>query len=107
MTDDQRAIRKLVETWMDASKRGDTATVLSLMTDDAIFMVPGREPFDKEIFVAAAQEMTGVHVDGANEIVELQLLGDWAFMRGRIDMTATPPNGKPVHHRPLSCLLPP
>ncbi|TJW27221.1 MAG: DUF4440 domain-containing protein, partial [Mesorhizobium sp.] len=31
MTDDERAIRKLVETWMDASKRGDTATVLSLM----------------------------------------------------------------------------
>ncbi|TIX98975.1 MAG: SgcJ/EcaC family oxidoreductase, partial [Mesorhizobium sp.] len=56
MTDDERAIRKLVETWMDASKRGDTATVLSLMTDDAIFMVPGREPFDKEIFAAAAQE---------------------------------------------------
>ncbi|PAP94858.1 YybH family protein [Mesorhizobium wenxiniae] len=96
MTDDERAIRKLVETWMDASRRGDTATVLSLMTDDAIFMVPGREPFDKEIFAAAAQEMAGVHVDGTNEIVELQLLGDWAFMRGRIDMTATPPNGKPV-----------
>lgn len=68
-------------------KRGDTATVLSLMTDDPIFMVPAREPFDKEIFVAAAQEMAGVNVDGANEIVELQLLGDWAFMRGRIDMT--------------------
>ncbi|RWP14822.1 SgcJ/EcaC family oxidoreductase [Mesorhizobium sp.] len=96
MTDDESAIRKLVETWMDASRRGDTATVLSLMTDDAILMVPGREPFDKEIFAAAAQEMAGVHVDGTNEIVELQLLGDWAFMRGRIDMTATPPNGKPV-----------
>ncbi|WP_412177411.1 YybH family protein [Mesorhizobium sp. YC-39] len=81
---------------MDASKRGDTATVLNLMTDDAIFMVPGREPFDKEIFAAAAREMAGVRIDGTNEIVELQLLGNWAFMRGRIDMTATPPNGKPV-----------
>ncbi|TIO10754.1 SgcJ/EcaC family oxidoreductase [Mesorhizobium sp.] len=97
MTDDERAIRKLVATWMDASKRGDTATVLSLMTDDAIFMVPGRDPFDKESFATAAQEMAGVHIDGTSDIVELQLLGSWAFIRSRIDMTATPPNGEPVH----------
>ncbi|MER9752408.1 SgcJ/EcaC family oxidoreductase [Mesorhizobium sp. M0166] len=97
MTDDEKAIRTLVGTWMDASKRGDIATVLSLMTDDAIFMVPGREPFDKEIFAAAAQETAGVHIDGTSDIVELQLLGNWAFIRSRIDMTAIPPNGEPVH----------
>jgi uncharacterized protein (TIGR02246 family) len=99
MTDDERAIRKLVETWMEASKRGDTATVLTLMTDDAVFMVPGREPFGKEVFAAAAAAdgMAGVHTQGTNDIVELQLLGNWAFIRGRIDMTATPPNGEPVH----------
>ena len=33
-----------------ASKAGDLAPVLSLMTDDVIFMVPGREPFGKEAF---------------------------------------------------------
>lgn len=97
MTADEKAIRRLVGTWMDASKRGDIATVLSLMTDDAIFMVPGREPFDKEIFAAAARETAGVHIDGTSDIVELQLLGNWAFIRSRIDMTATPPNGEPVH----------
>jgi hypothetical protein len=45
MTDDQRAIRELVDTWLAASKAGDLATVLSLIKDDAIFMVPGRKPF--------------------------------------------------------------
>ena len=45
MTDDERAIRQVVETWMEASKSGNLATVLSLMTDDLIFMVPGGEPF--------------------------------------------------------------
>lgn len=39
MTEDERAIRTLVETWMTASKSGDLATVLSLMTDDVVFMV--------------------------------------------------------------------
>ena len=48
MTDDERAIRQVIETWMQASRDGDTATVLSLMTEDAVFMVPGREPFGKE-----------------------------------------------------------
>jgi ketosteroid isomerase-like protein len=34
---DERAIRDLVETRMKASRAGDTATVLSLMSDDVIF----------------------------------------------------------------------
>jgi hypothetical protein len=49
MTDDERAIRELIATWLRASQAGDTQTVLSLMTDDVIFMVPGREPFGKEV----------------------------------------------------------
>lgn len=39
---------------MAASKAGDTATVLDLMTDDVAFMVPRRAPFGKEAFVAAS-----------------------------------------------------
>jgi uncharacterized protein (TIGR02246 family) len=97
MTDDERAIRQVVETWMAASKAGDVATVLSLMTDDVVFMVPGREPFGKQAFAAASEGMHSVQIDGANEIVELQVLGDWAFTRGRLDVTATPAGGAPVH----------
>ena len=40
-TDDERAIRELIETWMTSTKAGDTQTVLDLMTDDVVFMVPG------------------------------------------------------------------
>lgn len=35
-------------------------------------------------------------VDGKSEIVELKLLGDWAYIRNRIDMTAAPSGGEPV-----------
>jgi ketosteroid isomerase-like protein len=41
MNNDEQAIRELVQTWMDATKKGDTARVLQLMADDVIFMVPG------------------------------------------------------------------
>ena len=94
--DDERAIRQLIDTWMAASKAGDTATVLSLMTDDVVFMVPGREPFGKEAFAAAAQGMQGVTIDGKSEIVELKVLGEWAYLRGRLQMAMTPPGGNPI-----------
>jgi uncharacterized protein (TIGR02246 family) len=95
MTDDEQAIREVVETWVGATRRGDTLTVLSLMTKDVVFMVPGREPFGREAFELAADPRPP-RVDGTNEIVELQVLGDWAFTRNRIDLTFTPPTGEPV-----------
>ncbi len=93
MTDDERAIRDLVETWMTASKAGDTAAVLSLMSDDVIFMVPGQAPFGKEAFRAAAEGGKGARVDGRCEIQEIQVLGDWAYLRNYIDVTVEPPGG--------------
>jgi uncharacterized protein (TIGR02246 family) len=94
MTDDERAIRELVEAWMTASKAGDTAKVLELMSEDVVFMVPGHEPFGKEAFAdAAAQGRQKFSVDGTSEIRELKVLGDWAYLRNYIDLTMTPLNG--------------
>jgi uncharacterized protein (TIGR02246 family) len=96
VTEDEQAIRKVVQTWMQASQNGDVATVLSLMTEDAVFTVPGREPFGREVFEAAAGAASAARIDGTSEIVELQVLGEWAFTRNRIDLTITPPGGEPV-----------
>jgi uncharacterized protein (TIGR02246 family) len=93
MTDDERAIRELVATWMTASQAGDIDTVLGLMTDDVVFMVPGREPFGKEVFAATSRDMTGVHMAGSSDIRELVVLGNIAYLRNHIDMTMTPPAG--------------
>jgi uncharacterized protein (TIGR02246 family) len=96
MSEDERAIRELIATWMTASKAGDHDTVLSLMTDDAVFMVPGREPFGKEAFAAASKGMQGVRFDGTGDIVELKVLGDWAWLRNRLKVTIAPPGGSPT-----------
>jgi uncharacterized protein (TIGR02246 family) len=97
MTDDERAIRELVDTWMAATRSGDLATVLELMGDDAVFMVPGREPFGKEEFRAASEAMRGAKLDGTAEILEIRVIGDWAWIRNHIDLTVTPPEGEPQH----------
>src|SRR4051794_10994854 len=96
MSEDEAAIRNLVDTWMAASKAGDIATVLDLMTDDVVFMVPGREPFGKQEFAAASDAMKNVLIDGKADIRELRVLGDWAYMRNYLEMTITPEGGAPV-----------
>ncbi|MDW6020421.1 SgcJ/EcaC family oxidoreductase [Mesorhizobium sp. BAC0120] len=96
MTDDERAIRELVKTWFEASHSGDLQTVLDLMTDDAIFLVPGAEPFGKKVFAAAFNGMKGVLIESKSDIQEIQIFGDWAYFRSHIDMTATAPGGTPA-----------
>ena len=96
MSPDERAIRDLVDNWMKASRAGDTATVLSLMSDDVIFMVPGREPFGKQAFAASSQSMKGFRLEGSADIHELKMLGDWAYLRNFIEITVTPTGGAPM-----------
>ena len=107
MTEDEHAIRELVDSWMKASKAGDLATLLDLMTDDVIFMVPRQEPFGKEQFRAALESMRGVAMDGRAEVREIEVAGDWAWIRNFIELTVTPPGGKPVRRAgwTLSILL--
>jgi uncharacterized protein (TIGR02246 family) len=93
MTDDERAIRELVETWMAATRAGDLDTVLGLMADDMIFMVPGREPFGKAEFAGDSDSMKDLDFDGRAEVLEVQVSGDWAWIRTHIDVSITLPGG--------------
>jgi uncharacterized protein (TIGR02246 family) len=95
MSDDERAIRDLIATWIAASKSGDLNTVLGLMSDDMIFMVPGRS-FGKAEFKAASEGMKGMNFDAVSEVLEVQVLGSHAWCRTHLTVTMTPPNGNTV-----------
>jgi uncharacterized protein (TIGR02246 family) len=96
MTEDERAIRELVATWMYASRAGDTETVLGLIADDAEFMVVGQEPFGKAAFRAASQPRKDLSIEGTSDIREIRVLGDWAWLRNHLTVTVTPPGGQPI-----------
>lgn len=98
MGNDERAIRDLVERWMTASKAGDLATVLGMMADDVLFMTPSREPFGKDQFRADFEAMKGTRLDGRAVVQEIEVDGDWAWIRNHIDLTITPQEG-PLLHR--------
>ena len=94
---DETAIRQVVETWMSATQRGDIATILTLMTDDVLFMVPGQEPFGKDAFAASFQNMAGARIEATSDIIELGILGDWAFIRNHLDLKIASPEGGQAH----------
>jgi uncharacterized protein (TIGR02246 family) len=87
VTDDERQIRELVDTWMAASMAGDVPAVLALMTEDVVFMTPGRPPFGKKEFAANSASMKDLAMDGSSDIQEIEIFGDRAYIRNRIELT--------------------
>jgi uncharacterized protein (TIGR02246 family) len=98
MTEDERAIREVIASWMQATAVGDTATVLSLMTDDVVFLVPGQEPFGKDAFAAASSAMRSMKFEGKSDIREIEVLGEWAHVRSHLEVAMTQP-GSPAVRR--------
>lgn len=96
MKEDEIAIRKLVDAWMSASKSGDLQTVLSLMTDDVVFMTVGQKPFGKKEFQENSEKMKNTKLEGKSNIEEIKILGDWAYLRSHLEITTTSPNSKPI-----------
>ena len=94
MNHDEQAIRELIETWLRASKEGDHETVLSLMADDAVFLIAGHPPMrGKAEFAAAQRAMAEFAIDGRSKIQEIKVLGEYAYCWTELDVTVTPRAG--------------
>jgi uncharacterized protein (TIGR02246 family) len=96
MQSDEEEIRQMVSTWMAASKAGDVETVLSLMAEDVVFLVPGQPVMRKAEFAVAARAQSGQgapQFDGRSEIQEIRVLGEWAFMWTKLTVVVTPLGG--------------
>lgn len=97
MDSDEAAIRQLIETWLAATAAGDLDTVLGLMAEDVVFLLPGQQSMvGREAFAAASRAMTAKgapRFEGKSEVDEVNVLGDWAFVRARLAVTLTPPDG--------------
>jgi uncharacterized protein (TIGR02246 family) len=94
---DEQEIRDLVATWMSATKAGDVQTVLGMMTDDVVFLVYGKPPFGKEQFAASQKPAAGKPApvfDGHGEIQEIHVAGDVAYLRSKLEVETTLPDGK-------------
>lgn len=100
MQSDEQAIRDLIATWLSASKAGDTEKVLSLMSDDVIFLVCGHAPMrGKAAFAASQAALKQVDIDATSEIQEIKMLGDWAYLWTHLSVVMTPKDGGAANKR--------
>ena len=94
MQNDEQAIRELIATWLSASKAGDTEKVLSLMSEDVVFLVCGQPPMrGKAAFAASQAALKDVELEASSEIQEVRVLGDWAYVWTHLTVMITPKSG--------------
>ena len=90
MKDEEQAIRDLVVAWMQASVSGDLPKVLELMSDDVVFLTPGREPFGRQEFEIGFRSMQNqVRLKGTSKVQEVHVSGDMAYCRTKLEITMT------------------
>src|SRR2546423_7232085 len=94
MGPDERAIRELHSTWIDAVNAGDLDRLLTLMAGDVVFLNPGREPFGREGFspgFSAAHEQSRIRC--ISELEEIVVVGEVAYTWSRDSLSVTPRTG--------------
>ena len=98
---DEEAVRSVVDRWTAATRAGDLGAVLKLMSHDAIFSVPGREPFGREQFgreqfAEGFKKLSSMKFRGENEILELTVFGAYAWTRNHVRVALETPDGEAV-----------
>ena len=87
---DERAIREVHSTWIDAVNAGDLVRLLSLMADDVVFLNPGQAPFGRDEFSvnfpAAHQKF---RVRCVSELEEVVVAREVAYTRSRDSLSVT------------------
>ncbi len=102
MLSDEDQIRALVETWHAATKSGNVDAVLILMTKDVVFLAPGQEPTGKTEFATMFKGPAGIarpNFEINAVILEIQVAGDFAFMRTHLDVHVLPSGAREPLHR--------
>jgi uncharacterized protein (TIGR02246 family) len=91
MQSDERAIREVHTTWIDAVNAGDLVRLLTLMTDDVVFLYPGRAPSGRGEFPAtfsAAHQQSRLRC--ISELEEVAVVGEVAYTLARDSLSVTP-----------------
>ena len=100
MNDDEKAIRKLIDTWLEGTRTGDVESVLQLMAEDVVFLQPGQPPMrGREAYAAAQAGIAQFDFTGHAQIQEIRVSGEWAYCWNYLTVEFTPRNGGPGDKR--------
>ena len=94
MGPDERAIRQVHSTWIDAVNAGDLVCLLRLMADDVVFLTPGQAPVGREGFpsgFSAAHQQA--RVECISDLEDVVVVGEVAYTLSRDSLSVTPRAG--------------
>lgn len=92
---DKEAIERAMRIYESACNEGDLNKFLTTFTDDAVTLAPGLPAATgRENKTLAADHFFGpFNMAMTLENDEVEVMGDWAFMRGHYTLTLTPKAG--------------
>ena len=91
MGPDERAIREVHSTWIDAVNAGDLVCLLSLMADDVVFLNPGQAPFRRDGFspgFSAAHQQARIRC--TSQLEDVVIVGEVAYTLSRDSLSVIP-----------------
>jgi uncharacterized protein (TIGR02246 family) len=91
---DEREIREVHSTWIDAINAGDLVRLLAFVADDVVFLSPGQPPVGRDGFstnFSAAHQQLRIHC--SSELEEVSVIGEVAYTRSRDALSVTPRAG--------------
>jgi uncharacterized protein (TIGR02246 family) len=99
--DDVRAVRELTEACIAAVRAKDLERLLSMITDDAVFLSASLGPIRGKDMVAALyrDSFAKYDIEQASVLEEIEVMGDWAYAWGTDALTLTPRDGGPPVRR--------
>jgi uncharacterized protein (TIGR02246 family) len=106
MNEDEKAVREVIRTWHERTARGDIAGVLSLMEEDAMFLVTGKPPMSgRAEFEKGLQAILSHNrIESTASVEEVRVSGDLAYARTQLSVTVVPNNGSAPKSRQGSTL---
>ena len=91
MGPDERAVREVHSTWIEAVNAGNLARLLTLMADDVVFLNPGQVPIGRDGFppgFSAAHQQARIHC--ISELTDVVVVGEVAYTRSRDSLSVIP-----------------
>ncbi|HYZ74388.1 MAG TPA: SgcJ/EcaC family oxidoreductase [Chthoniobacterales bacterium] len=99
MGSDEREINEVHSTWIEAVNAGDLVRLLTLTTDDVVFLTPGEAPFGRDRFsssLSAAHQKARIRC--ISELEEVVVVGEVAYTRSRDALSVTQHVGGEATH---------
>ena len=91
---DEQQIGHVMDEWRRFTAEGDVDGLLSLTTDDVVFLTPGNPPITREDFARGFRQVSRrVRIESTQEVREIKTSGDVAYAWSHISVVLIPKDG--------------